>query len=198
MVSKDPTDRPVVRKRSATKAPHPRPTGVTVKTIWSEDHEAYVVALEAADDVVVTLTPVMAFDHARGVLAAAHRAAYDAAVVNQLTTKLNLPLNTVATVANLIRDERSRLDPADTDPLRFEPGVDGKTLRPYITVSVGIEPVGQWSVAEADGHARTVLSAVEKANLDTVYHQVLTATMGMDEWRAKNMVADVGTFRRYN
>lgn len=174
------------------------PSGVTVRSVWIEPEATYMVAVEAAEGVRVVLNDRQAFDHANAVLAAAHRALYDSAVLSQLTTKLKLPLNAVSTVANIMRGHRPPLDHTQTEPLRFEPTVDGKTGRPYLIVSIGTQrTVARWSTLEADTYARTVLSTVERARLDTVYHTVLSSVMGMEEWRAKNAVADLGTFHKY-
>lgn len=59
---------------------------VWIKTEPTVDGEAYVVTLEASDDVAVTLTPTTAARYALSILDAAHRAAYDAAVLRQLTS----------------------------------------------------------------------------------------------------------------
>jgi hypothetical protein len=176
----------------------PKPTGVLVRTTWVEAEQMYRVALEPAEGVTVTLTDAQAWNHARAVAAVAHQAVHDAAALTQLMSpKIGVPRAHAATMVQMMQRERKPLDPAITDPLRYSPGVDGKTLKPYVTVSLGSTVVGRWSFAEADDHARTLIAMTERAKQETVYRQLLTS-WGMESYRAKNAVADLGTFRKYS
>ena len=167
---------------------------VWINTEPSVDGAGYVVTLSASDDVAVTLTPDRALRHAVGVLRAAHRAAYDAAVVRQLTRKVNVEMEAAAQVLKDLREDRPPLDSADTEPLSFEPGVN-KDLEPFLIISVNGKPAGQWSAEAAEEHAMFVLSSVVVADLDSAYYRTLTGLVGLEEPRARNIVEDIGNWR---
>ena len=143
------------------------------------------------------LSPKQVMDHAQGVIAASHRAAYDAAIVQQLSERLRMSPGAVAAMARKQREGREPLDPAATAPLVLEPQVAGRTGEPRVRVSVDLRRVGDWSVAEADAYARTMLAAQQRAEDETVYRQLLMATVGMTDWQAQNAVADLSTFHRF-
>ena len=166
---------------------------VWVRTEPTVDGSGYVVTLEASDDVAVTLTPDVALRHAQGVLAAAHRAAYDAAVLRQMTQKFNFALSDAGKLAMELRSDRPPLDPTDTAPLWLEPGVK-LDLKPFLIVHINGERVGQWDVDQAERHAHIVLAAVGVADLDSGYYRMLRST-GVEEPQARAAVEDLVNFR---
>jgi hypothetical protein len=149
------------------------------------------VCLEVpAHQVRVFLTHRQAFDHAQAVITAAHRAHYDALMLHQFAGKFHVP---VATVSNVIREARKHRPPlaeVNTDPLRFDSGVDGKSGRGYVAVSVGVERVARWNVNEADAYARTVIGMTERADNETATFKTLT-TWGAEEQRVRTALAEM-------
>jgi hypothetical protein len=166
---------------------------VWVKTEPTVDGSAYVVTLEASDDVAVTLDPERALRYAWGVLDAAHRAAYDAAIVKQLTA-IGVEVQAAAVVVNDVRVDRPPLDSASTEPMDFEPGVAAGG-EPFLVVLINGERVGQWTVQDARGHALAILESVVVADLDGGYYRALIGGVGLDENRARQVVQDVGEHR---
>ncbi|MGH3813433.1 MAG: hypothetical protein ACRDUV_13425, partial [Pseudonocardiaceae bacterium] len=171
---------------------------VWIKSEPTVDGTAYVVTLEASDDVAVTLTPERALRYAWGVLDAAHRASYDAAVLAQLTSvgRQQLSVETVAQMVIDMREDRPPLDEAATAPLRFEPGVSQAKQHPFLGIYLNGERLGQWAVADAREHAMAVLEAVVVADLDGGYYRALTGLVGLEEPRARNVVADIANHRQ--
>lgn len=167
---------------------------VWIKTDLALDDSGYVVTLEASDDVAVTLTPDRALKHAQGILAAAHRAAYDAAVGRQMTERFGLAMEQAMELVAMLRADRPPLDIADTAPLYLEPGVN-KDLKPFLTLYINGEAVGQWDVDQAEQHAIWVLSMVGAADLDSAYHRMLVGQLEIDESQARQAIGDLANFR---
>lgn len=168
---------------------------VWIKTEPTLDGSGYVVTLDASDDVSVTLTPDQAFKHAQGILAAAHRAAYDAAVMRQMTRGWEFPFQHAGELVMAMRDDRPPLDPADTAPLFLEPGVTPTDLRPFLLVHINGEKVGQWDVEQAQQHARWVLSMAGVADLDSGYYRMLRTQADVEEHQARSAVGDLANYR---
>lgn len=170
---------------------------VQVRTRWIEDEHMYRVSVEvAADNVRVTLTHRQAWDHGQAVIAAGHRAQFDAVMMGHFAGKLNVPLASVSTAIKEVRKHRTPLDHMHADPLRFDAGVDGKTGRGYVAVAVGVERITRWSVTEADAYARTVIGMTERADLETGMFQTLTA-WGAEEQRVRNALAELHAPREF-
>lgn len=168
-------------------------------TVWlrselAPDLSHYVVTLEASDDVARILTPTTGLKYAAGVLAAAERADYDAAVIRQMGVGLKLPLDVAGQVVSDMRQDRPPLRDVDTHPLRFEPGVnmegDG-----FLVVSLNDERLGQWTVEDARLHAMGVLQVIAVADLDATYFRTLVGLVGLDKGRASQVVGDLGKYR---
>lgn len=166
---------------------------VWIKTEPTFDGSAYVVTLEASDDVAVTLDPDRALRYAWGVLDAAHRAAYDAAVMRQLGSLTSQ--EAAGQIVKELRDDRPSLDSQVTKPMSFEPGVSVFTGEPFLVVIINGKRVGQWSFDDAREHALAVLENVAVADLDGAYYRALVGSVGLDEPRARNVVADIANHR---
>lgn len=166
---------------------------VWIKTEPTVDGKAYVVTLEASDDTAVTLDPQRALRYAWGVLDAAHRAVYDAAVNRQLAALTDK--NAAAQMINDMRQDRPPLDADATAPLAFEPGVSVFTGEPFLVVMVNGERQGQWTYGDAREHAMAVLETVVVADLDSGYYRALIGAVGLDEGRARQVVEDIGNHR---
>jgi len=170
------------------------------RTVWvttsiPPSAAGYVVTLEASADLARTLTPDESLTYAAGVLAAAARAEYDAAVLAQMTSeKLGLPMQVAAEVIQELRKDRPPLDPAITWPFTFEPGVT-KELHPFIKIICGGEPIGQWDVSDARSHAMGVLQSVAVADLDSAYLRALVGSVGLDRNRGMHVVDDLSNYR---
>lgn len=170
---------------------------VWIKTEPTLDGSAYVVTLEATDDVAVALDPDRALRYARGVLDAAHRAAYDAAVLRQMKSKLKLDLETASQLVADLRKDRPSLDPDATEPLVLEPGVSAFTGEPFLTVGLRgkQDKLGQWSFGDAREHALHVLESLAVAELDSGYFRALVGQVGIEAPRARNVVDDLANHR---
>lgn len=183
--------------RPTTQGSPARSARITVRTRWDQDNQVFRVCLEVpAANVRVMLTHRQAFDHAQAVIISGHRAHYDALMMNQFAGKFHVPVATVSTAIREHRKNRSPLPRVDTDPLRFDSGVDGKTGRGYVTVAVGVDHLTKWTVAESDAYARTVIGMTERADLETGWFQTLT-TWGAEEQRVRNAMAELHTPRDF-
>ena len=166
---------------------------VWIKTDPTPDGSGYIVTLEVGQDTARILTPDEAMAHAAGVLAAAHRAEYDAAVLAQLT-KLGIDREGTVMVVRQLRADRPPLDPAVTYPLTLEPCVNGAGV-PFITVASPGHEQGQWTTTDARSHAIAVLECVAVADLDAAYLRALTGLIGLDKNRARRAVEDLVNYR---
>lgn len=155
----------------------------------------YVVSLVFSSERAVTLSPDEARRHAETVLAAAHRAEHDAAVLTQLHGKLKIPLEDAGKTVGELRGDRPPLDPDALTPLGLEPCVAAADKRPFLAVSVDGKKVGQWETADARAHALALLEVVEAVNLDAAYHRYLVGTIGIESDRARVVVDDLGNWR---
>lgn len=164
-------------------------SAVWIKTEPSVDGARYVVTIEASEDLATTLSPDRALRYASGVLEAASRADYDAAVFKQVTALTSLQAARQLVVD--LRGDRPPLDDEATYPIALEPGVN-RSQEPFLTIRINGEPVGQWGIQDARSHALGVLEAVGRADLDSAYYRTLVGTVGLDENRARQVVADVG------
>lgn len=162
----------------------------------------YRVTIEADEDTARILTPDEAYAYAAGVLAAAARAEYDAAIVAQLTALLTdkhtsaaqARHNAAATMLE-IRQQRPPLDTSATTPITLTPGVSHKTGEPFLAIDVHGETVGQWTIPDARSHALHVLESIEVADLDAGYRRALRSLIGLTDGVAQNVIGDVARFR---
>lgn len=165
---------------------------VWVTTDLDQNGKGYRVSIAASDDVAKTLTPDVALKHAYAVLQVAQQAAYDAAVMKQLT-HLGVEHGDAARLIADMREDRPAANPKHLAPLELTPGVSAFTGEPFIHVGVQGEKVGQWDFKDAQHHALAVLGAVAAADLDSAYLRMLS-TMDLGDKRFA-VVNDVGNFR---
>lgn len=168
--------------------------GVMVRTDVAADG-TYVVNIEFGPDHALPVDPQRAYRYAATVMAAAARAEYDAAVIAQLTHKLELPREEAAKVVAEMRDDRPPLDTDATAPLALEPGVSAFTGSGFLAVVIAGKHVGQWTPGDARHHAQGVLEAVEVADLDATYHRYLAGSIGIDSDRARAVIDDLASWR---
>jgi hypothetical protein len=167
-------------------------------TLWVTTEAAadgtYIPSIEISDDQSVPLTRDTAIRHAMAVLTASQYAQYDAAVIRQLTDKLDMPLDMAAEAVVSLRADRPPLDEADTAPLVLSPGVSGTSREAFVGVWLGNRQVGQFDAESAAQHANYVLQVTIAADLDGAYHRWLR-TAGIDDNRARAVVADLRDWR---
>lgn len=170
-----------------------QPAALWVATEAATDG-TYIATLELGDDLSVPLNRDTAIRHAMAMITAAQYARYDAAVISQLTGKLDFALPDAAELIAGMRDDRPPLNPDDTAPLRLEPGVAMATREPFIGLWCGQRQIGQLDAPSAEQHASYMLQVTIAADLDGAYHRWLR-TAGIDDNRARAVVADLRDWR---
>jgi hypothetical protein len=168
------------------------PTMIWVKSDVTPEG-TYIVSVEVDDDLSIPLPRDAAIRYAMALITAGENARYDAAVLKQITRKMDIPLREAIEVVVSMREDRPPLDPADTAPLTFAPGVTSK-LDPYIGIHLPGRQIGQFTPTSASEHALYVLQVIAGADLDAAYHRWLTST-GADDNRIRGAVADLINWR---
>lgn len=162
---------------------------VWVRTQPSASGRAYVVTIDLTDDHSTTLKPTEAAEYARYVLAAAMRAAHDAAVFAQLDQR-GLSRDLIIETIRSLRDDRPPLRTA-TPVLKLDPGINAAG-EPFLHLTLPTGTVlGQWNVDDARHHAHAVLEAVHAADLDAAYYRHLVGAARVDEATARAAVGDL-------
>jgi hypothetical protein len=165
-------------------------------TLWVEQAldpatRRYVPSLRLGTE-TIALTAKLAVGWARDVLAAAHAAAYDAAVLDQLTTS-GLPPEHIAQVIRDLRADRPGRRTLELLPqIDLVPGVSASTREPFLHVRWHGDVIGQWTVDDARGHALHLLESVQAADLDTAYLHLLVDRVHLDLNRATQLVHHLG------
>jgi hypothetical protein len=154
----------------------------------------YIAVVEFSDDESRALDRTAAIRYATTVLAAVAAAEYDAAVVHQMTS-IGMGLDVVGQVLTDLRHKRPSIDDEATWPIVFQPGVSHRDGRGFLTLVKRSEPVGQLELDAARSHALHVLEVIQVAELDRIYHRLLTKLIGVDDQRARAVVADLGEHR---
>lgn len=157
------------------------------------DH-GYVATLSVDADQTRVLTPAESIRYAAAVLDAAARAEYDGAVFAQMSGIDGIGTQSAAMLVLDLRKDRPPLDGDALTPLGLEPSVNPEG-KPFLVVSIAGEKVGQWTPAEARGHALNVLEVVAAVDLDSAYYRLLRGIVGLDEHRARNIVSELGNHR---
>jgi hypothetical protein len=173
------------------KDPHKDDGFVWVKTERTLDETGWMVTVEIDGDNAIALTENEAPQYVYGVLDAAARAEYDAAVLAQIGAKVDREH-----AMRLIVDLRRERPPLRaTRLLDLLPGVSVKG-EPFIGIEVNGKQVGQWDVADARLHAMHVMEAVVTADLDAGYLRALKGIVGLDDSTAHAAVADLANWRK--
>jgi hypothetical protein len=167
----------------------PEENMVWIKTEPSLDGSTYVVTVEVSADRAITLTPQSAPRYAMAILAAVSRAEYDAAVFAQMSPLIN-DLKAVGQLISDLRKDRPDIDISATAPLEIRPGVN-KDAKPFLTVLIDGEPVGQWTIDDAYEHVRVALQVSAVADLDAGYYRVLTGIVGIEPAKARSIIEDL-------
>jgi len=151
----------------------------------------YLTTIQVGDDTVIPLPRASAYAYALAAIAAAEYAAYDAAVLAQVTKIVKGDKAAAAQMVLDLRADRAPLDTAATHPLAFEPIIASKTGEPAIHVSLRGTRFCQWTVDDLKGHALHVLGAAAAVDLDNAYYQLLTTLINVEPDRARNVVGDL-------
>lgn len=162
---------------------------VWVRTHPSSSGRSYVVTVEYSKDVAVTIKPSEGEMYAGYVLASAMRAAHDAAVFAQLTTR-GLSSDLAAQTILSLRADRPDLVRVARVPVELVPGVNDAG-DPFLVLVLAGEEVAQWTVEDARSHAHGVLEAVSAADLDAAYYRHLIGVVGVEEPTARAVVGDL-------
>lgn len=167
--------------------------GMWIRTEPSLDGLSYVTTLTIDQDYAVTLTPARALGYAETLLGAVAEAEYDAAILQQLTSK---PLGIDVDVAGqLIVDMRGERPAREAAGLVFVPGVSQRAQHPFVQIMRDGTQIGQFDAPAARRHAMHVLEAPTAADLDAAYLRVLRGMVGLDENTAREVVEDIGNHR---
>lgn len=144
----------------------------------------YIVSVHIGDR-LWPLSREEAHRHAVALVTQAERAERDAALMRLFTGRLSMPEHLAgAFVLKDVRPDRPEVD--EPGPLRLVTGVTpGPEYRPFLTLHLDGEPVGQWSVTDARQHALKVMEVVECVDED---NRLFVAMRGLLE-------APVGTIR---
>ncbi len=154
---------------------------------------SYVAAVAFDDDTSIALPPAAAVAYALGVLDAAERADYDAAVIAQLTASGDRK-SAIEFLAYELRPKRAELRSTGT-ALTLTPGVSQRSGEPFLTVTVRGKDIGQWTVPAAREHALYALAASVAAGYDAEYHGVLVRDVGVEDGVARAAVGDIARYR---
>lgn len=133
--------------------------------------------------------------YALAVLQAAHCADFDAATLRLLVETGVDAAAAGRLIADDIRPDREPLDVEALSPLGLQSGVTTGG-EPYTLILLDGQPVGQWDVRDAVGHAVTVLGAMVGASLGAALYQAMVAQVGLDPGRSRQLVRTLDGFRR--
>jgi len=189
----------VADDRQHPEHPEHRAPDDSAGALWVEQHldvatGQYQPALRFRDQ-VVRLTGKLAQGWARDVLDAAHSAAYDAAVFRQIREGLDMGREHAAAVVSELRADRPSRRTLEALPVALIPGVSAFTGQPFLILEWKGEQLGQWTVADARGHALHLQEALVVAEMDTAYYRLLRKRFDADEALASTMVHDLVRFR---
>jgi hypothetical protein len=156
----------------------------------------YQLAIHFDDDTSRVLDRDAAYAYASTVIDASERAEYYAAVIRQFSTTLKAPKELAASVAGDLRADLPPLDVAAVAPLDLRPGVSHRDGSAFLAIWRNGKQVGQWSPADARGHALHVLQALHVVPLDAAYRRYLIGPINIEPDRAANIVDDLQKHRQ--
>ena len=167
-------------------------TAVWIKTEPTLDGQGWMVTVEVNEDTALTLDRESASGYAYAVLGAVAHAEYDAGVLRQMSERID-ERSGMQLVIDL-RKDRAPLDQTALGPMRLVPGVTAQH-KPFLTLEINGDPVGQWTIPDARTHALNVLEAIIVADLDGDYLRCLRGVVGLEEPVARNIVDDLQNWR---
>lgn len=162
------------------------------------DGGAYMAVVSYGQDLVIGVPGGRASRYALAVIAVSVMAEYDVAMMRQLG-HLGVSVDGQAQVIADTRMDRRPPDDRATGELVFRPIVSARDATARVMVfrrgqenEAGL--VTRWSPVEARHHAMAVLQAAAGVDHDDRYRRYLVARIGIEDWRARNVVADIGHF----
>lgn len=160
---------------------------------------AYIVTIEYTSDHVRSLTPIEVEQYAQAWTMAMHYAEYDAAVLNQLRTKLQPGPDSDRNIAGVLlsmRKNRVMFDHKALKPLIVRPCISERTGEPFLAVRIaGTQVKWRWDPIDVINHVQYVHETIVVADLDAAYRRFLIAHVGLDDDTARSVVADLASFR---
>jgi len=166
-------------------------TDIWVRTAPDIDW-VYRACIEFDADTSLGLDDETAAAHALTVMAAVAACEYDAAVIRQAVALGVHPHVGV----ELVLEMRNVRGPFRIGPVELVPGVSQRDRRGFLLLVRDGNPVGQWEVGAARGHAQAVLESVACGRLDTAYWMALRKVAGVDPDVAGRTVEALGAVRR--
>lgn len=166
--------------------------GVTVTVTVDGTDEGYVPVVHIGEDLSIALDG-RAPSYALAVVTAAERAAYDSALIRQLT-RMNLAAYEIAAEVLSLRARRGEVDDDATAPLRFRGEVAADTA-PIVRMLQGSDELGTFSYTQACAHAHAVLTVASVADLDNDYFEHITKGSDVEAGMARTLLYDLSTYR---
>lgn len=167
---------------------------IWVTSELAPDETAYVATIHLTEDRSYPLSNQAAVEYAMELLRAWGAADYDAAVMAQLTQKLEMPDEVAVRLLQRLRDRRPGPAVLKAGPVMLTPGVSVFNRKPFLRCEVD-DLKWQWDAGEIYQHVRHVLEAVSAAEYDGVYRAFLVDELNLEPDRALNVVEDISTFR---
>lgn len=143
------------------------------------------------------LTTDDAFRHARQIFTALAYAEYDAAVLHQMHDRLGEDQTKM--LLHDIQQDRAPYEVKATPPFSYLPavGTDRKTGKTSGVIALEVSGT-HWGVMtgeQAREHAIGLIQATSAAELDAAYLRTLRGVVGLDEGRARTVVAELAEHR---
>lgn len=153
----------------------------------------YMVTISFSDDDAFTLNDDQAFLYASAIIEIANIAEYEAAILAQLKKATKMKETEAAEfIAKYFRPKRSI--PVTGTPVSLVPGISRQTKKAFLIIRYGNKDIGQWDYADAMDHAHAVLDIIFVARLDNIYHHVMKTQVGVDDGRARVIIADLAKY----
>lgn len=163
-----------------------------IHTEPTPDGTGYMVTLSVDEDRSISLERPTAMEYAYTVLKVVACAEYDAAVLKQMTKRVNR--ESAAQLVVDLRKDRPEPDFTVMAPLSLAEGVTSAG-KAFVIVKKDGEPVGQWDLKQAREHALGIIESLVVAELDEAYLRCLKGVVGVETGIAQAMVNDLQEFR---
>lgn len=132
-------------------------------------------------------------DYAMKVAWVATCAEHDAAVARLLQERLDASLEGIAAVMVDIREGRGSAEVEVLPGMRLQPGVNS-SWKPFVTIHVNGEESYQVDTPALLEHAAEVLKVAAAAGFDAHLRKVLVHNVGLDDMRARAVVASLAEY----
>jgi len=170
---------------------------IWVRSDLAPDGKTYILSIEwGADRSFVPTNPLA---YALAALRAAEYAAYDAAVLAQMTPAMKGNQRLALSIVADLRADRPPISDEATAPLTFTPIVSGRNSRPYVLVhGADGKPVTQWTPADVRHHVEGVLAALAVVDLDAAYRRYLVGSLTLDHAKASGVINALADYRHHD